>query len=162
LKDTNNFSGDLRKLIKEGPWEVMGIWGYGLQNTNKVSIPLFNLSYQNLRHGCLSTAIINLKKAPGRGIADYFKILDAVRKDSELIKKEISIIQPDVIVSCGTFGFINELYPNALTNPFDPDRRCYRFDNRLWIDYSHPSARCSRDIMYYSLMMFYQKALLLG
>ena len=161
LKDTNNFSGDFRKAVRGGPWHVVGRWSFGLQNVKKNYILPFSEAKNNINQGCLSAAIVNLKKTPGRGVAVSDEIAEAVKRDKTFIFEELKIIQPDVIVCGATFGYVKELFPDlAEQKPLDGQKgKCYRYNEKVWIDYCHPSARYVHYMMYYTLMCLYRYAL---
>lgn len=154
---------DFRKVVRDRPWLEVGRWAYGLQNVTDKNIPSFEDADKNYEIACKSSAILNLKKVAGRGIANEEKILEVAKEDLELINEELVIIQPNVVICCGTFLIVKEIilpefeHIKAVDHPYS---RCYPLRNSPWIDYTHPSARYPSDIKYYTLMLIYQNYLL--
>jgi len=46
-------------------------------------------------------AIMNLKKLPGSGVADREAIAIHAWRDREFIRREIQLIEPDIVITCG-------------------------------------------------------------
>ena len=66
-----------------------------------------------MRKYLLNTAVVNIKKTAGKGVnnKDYHKQLEnAVNAYYKIIKDQISIIKPDVVVCGGTFDYIKDRY----------------------------------------------------
>ncbi len=162
LKETNDYPDDLRKYVDEKPWKVLGYWSYGLQNVSKDIIPDFSEAWKNCEDYCRMIGILNLKKSPGGASADPQKIQDIAEDDKENIIEEIKIISPEIIVCGGTFDICKAIFHDVK----EFGDRIYRFNKiseSVWIDHVHPSQRNIRgDMMYYSLMVYYQKYLQKG
>ena len=162
LKETNDYSKDFRVLVNNKPWSVIGYWAYGLQNITSSTIAPFSEARKdsNWKCSCRSSALMNIKKSPGVSAADMDVIQKAAESDHEFILEEIDIIQPDIIVCCGTLNVCRLFLPFDSFKSKGPDERCYYYQDAIWIDYCHPSARFYRhDMMYYTLMVLYQNCL---
>lgn len=167
LKETNELTSDLRNYIKaNGPkgsnlLHNVGRWAYGLQRTNKLYFP-YCLEADNLENklnALLSSAIINLKKSAGEGSADMEEIKTCALRDKEFIRKEIGIIDPELIICGYTFylDVFEEIFSEFNKNPLDPDRFLYKLKNYLIIDFWHPAGRSSKHMLYYTLCSAFQK-----
>ena len=164
MKETNDFRGDLRIFVQDNPWEVVGQWAYGLKNSSHAKYPLFNEAQDstNYRDGCISSAIVNLKKLTGEGTANMAKVEEAALRDADFIREEIEIMDPDVVVCCGSgvFNIARKIIPGLSDSvAVDPDGKCFQHGKTVWINHCHPSARYGRYMMYYTLMVIYQNYL---
>jgi len=160
LKETNNFIGDFRVALKEGPWKVIGYWAYGVQNVEPGRFPSFASARkpENYRNACISSAVVNLKKLTGGSVAKKEEIQEAAQRDSDFICEELQTIEPDIVVCCSSFDIARSLYSDL--EAVDSDGKCYKQGKTPWIDFCHPSARYRHDMMYYTLIALYQNCLL--
>ena len=156
MKETNDYAGDLRQLVREHPWRVPGYWAYGLQHLTIVHTPLFidAKKTENWQNACWSSAIVNLKKLAGGHTPDPTQMLESTKRDLALINEELDIIQPDIVVCCGTFDFIKDVISDL--QPIGSDGRCYKHSNAIWIDFPHPEAMYRHEVTYYALINLYQ------
>ena len=105
LKDSNDFaSGSLADLLKNGPvysmWHTVARWATAL--TSRRNFDEVN-SYPIMTQALHQVAVINLKKVTGLANADPEVINAFASRDAELLRKQIEIIDPQIIVACGTF-----------------------------------------------------------
>jgi hypothetical protein len=90
-------------------------------------------------------ASINLKKhAQSRSVSSDADIQSYVQRDWSLIKEQISNIEPDIIVCCGTLRYLK----NVDMNFEHLGGRVHKFDDKLLIDFFHPSCRKSFQSMF--------------
>jgi hypothetical protein len=106
LRETNEFGGDLCKLIRQGHrhniFSQLSKWAAGILN----DFPEFeeiNCNRKVRTEALESIALLNLKKLTGTqtsvpALLHAFSLLD-----KSYIIEEIDIIKPEVIVSCSTF-----------------------------------------------------------
>ncbi len=90
---------------------------------------------------------------------DMKELEDYANNDKEEILKELDIIDPAIVICCGTFNVVKKVFKFEFSDNLDPDGKCFKYGKQLWIDYCHPGARFRHDMMYYTLMKFYQNAL---
>jgi hypothetical protein len=55
-------------------------------------------------------ACFNLKKQPGGSAEKYGQVRKAAKEDALFIKEQISLYQPHLIVCCGTFSILEEIF----------------------------------------------------
>lgn len=144
---------DFREWARKEPWAELGYWAYALQKTTPSSIPPFDQAKQAFRSACAASAVVNLKKIGGGGIADDNALAQALNRDWDLIAKQLAIIQPTIVVCGGTWALA------ATKVPLDPNRSWSTVGDVLWIKYCHPSARVDSEIKYYGLAALYQQVL---
>jgi len=174
LKDTNDkyyqdlapsrknaYGDDIRKMLDDEPWKEIGYLTYGLQNTTKSFLPSFKDATKNVTEACRQSAVVNLKKTPGKSYANPKEILESAKQQKEEIEKEIRIICPDVIVLGGIGSIITKVFSQKQFG-----ERIYNFSigdqEFLTIDFVHPQARVGDDILYYALTTILQRHLFAG
>jgi uracil-DNA glycosylase len=54
-----------------------------------------------------------LEPPPNPGRFSFSDIDNYARQDADLLSKQISLINPDVIVCCGTFAYTHHFLPNC-------------------------------------------------
>jgi hypothetical protein len=164
LKETNDYCGDLRKLIPKywkGSWPNVGRWTYGIHKIAAGHFPSFIEASrpENYKSAGESSAIMNLKKLTGKDQSKMEEIRSFAQQDKDFIREEVDIIQPDIVVCGATFGIAKGIISGLDCKPIDPDRKCFKLGETVWIDYCHPTARFRHDMMYYTLIAIYQNYL---
>lgn len=99
---------DIWKGVKYPTFCPLGAWAYGLINADKASVPPFEEANkkENKDEAFLSSAIMNLKKYPAKK-CNYKKLRKYAEMHEDHIKDEIKIIDPEIIVWCGTFDVLD-------------------------------------------------------
>lgn len=88
-------------------------------------------------------ATVNIKKSAGKGTNDetYVPALTrAVEHYYDLIKAEIALIQPNLVVCGDTFDYVKGQY-DVEVKKLSNGRRYFVYDNSVYLEYWHPSAR---------------------
>ena len=165
LKETNNYSKDLRALIRDDwkgaknyLWKNVGRWVYGIQNTTKAFIPDRSDADVYRNEALLSSAVINLKKTKGRSNSDMNEVRKYAIEDANFIREEFNLINPEVIICGYTFGIVKEIL-GINSSSLNNEHRIFIFNNRKFINYWHPAAHYPADMSYYTLSALYQKGL---
>ncbi len=161
LKEVNGGKDwDLRDFLKDGgrkqTWNVVARWVEGIFNLNK-DYPWNELEENNdirrkekLKYICA----INLKKTSGKDVADNSIIYDTALNNREMLKNQISLYCPDIVICCGTdSAYIKVTEAN-------PEWKMTRHGIWYYIEpsgtivvaYSHPEARTKECMLHYSLI----------
>ena len=167
----NTLSSWIRKSHpKIGPWKRIAKVVYGIQNTTHDSITRYkeNLSAYEHNIALEQIAVLNIKKSNGDSISNDNELKLYADYDREEIKKEIELIDPDIVICGNTFGILYEtVYKNKSLGNAASDNWYYYLDiardghKRLFIDYYHPSFfTCPTLLYYYGLLAIYQQALI--
>ncbi len=124
---------------------------YGLFNmiNHLEELPLWSDS--NYQKEVKKMAIINIKKTPGSENVDDSVISAAYAENRELIKEQIELYNPNVVIFGGTFRFFPwEDIPGATreTKQTLNNSAYYPTADRLYISTSHPSYRKLQDKEY--------------
>lgn len=60
------------------------------------------------------TSIINIKKSDGVKLSSYKNLMDYVERDADLLREQIAIINPTVIICGGTFELLSNIFSDIL------------------------------------------------
>lgn len=155
---------DDREWIKSNPhYRMLSMWLYILNNTTVDNRPKIksdeqlNEAFQYL----LSSAIINIKKSAGKSSSNDKEIYDYAVKDKELIKAQIDLIAPQIIL-CGytAHALMKGVYEKNDYGKFYSTEFCIEHNEMLIIDFWHPSRKNGREIIFCNkLAKDYQKYL---
>lgn len=148
-------------------WSRVARWVYGIDNTTKDHIERYVPQLDEVVHKqCLDEiAVVNLKKSDGNSSSKYDEIAKYARKDKEIIKREIELIDPKIVICGSTFSILlREVYDSYSLKEDNPSDNWYYYLNldgktRLYIDYYHPANHWSDLMNYYSITNIYQQAL---
>ena len=108
LKETNDYTGSLQGLLKNGPkyqmWHTLSRWAAGILEDfpEYKKIDDSNILKQSLHQ----VSAINLKKTTGGTRAEYSIVNAFAHQDRFLLKEQIELIAPKIIVACGTFDIL--------------------------------------------------------
>ncbi|MDY3822323.1 MAG: hypothetical protein SOZ82_04345 [Eubacteriales bacterium] len=158
-------------------WTAVAEWQYALQNTTADSIPAFDnwlcgpvgdmRKYREIQKNLLKQcAVLNIKKSNGRNPSDDIDLSRYVSEDGDLLKRQIAIISPTVIVCGSTFHLLKDGVGQSdkkrifgeETSSF-PDKGCFPVDGKIGIAYYHPVNRYPALLSYYGLAGMYHHCL---
>lgn len=153
-----NQDWDLRELIRDnwkGPafkiWWLIAYWAYAIHNWKSCRIPQMpntKEEYELASKALLSSAAINVKKSDGKKSSDNDEINDYVKKDGIFIKKQIELIDPQIIICGNVWEHIKEhIWPEAT----ERYHMVYKADKYIFIDLWHPSNPYPNNLNYYTL-----------
>lgn len=153
-------------------WGSVAEWSYGIMHTTKTFIPpkpVLSTSEKTMQ--LRSSAIVNVKKSNGQVQSDYDDLLRYVIEDKELLKEELEILNPDVIVCGNNSSLLRVLFGARINSKHkvDSDGQInYEFmrkngfafvGTRVIIDYYHPANQYPSIMNYYTVCSLYQQAL---
>lgn len=134
----------------------LGEWAYGVL----YDFPDYSTVAKNDKKEALrSVAFMNLKKSGGTAYANYRRIEDSIKDEADLIKREIEIINPKIIVGC----FANKEWwklflPEVKFSTKTIDGVSVgNWGNVKVIDFFHPSYRGSSAMSYAFLRHIFNK-----
>lgn len=138
-------------------WDNVARWTEGLLNINQE----INWSYlegnnENRRKYYLKKiGVINLKKTAGGYTSNYKEISKAALENRNLIKTQVDLYNPDIIICCGTADdFVKNYFDSKLVN-WNMTKRGIQFikcNNKIIVSFAHPEARIRDAYLYYSLI----------
>jgi len=149
LREVNNYrGGNLKDYLADGPkypiWFAVARWAAGLLN----DFPPFQeiIKPRILKDSIRKTAIINLKKASGGPQADPQEVNLYAYRDRQLLRQQVDLIAPEIVVACGTFDTIVWLLELDI-NPLDLKNKVYTVGPKNWIviNWRHPTRANMRE-----------------
>ena len=129
-------------------------WAYGIWNGFP---PLSVVDEVDRLEVMRSISFMNLKKVGGTGSADYERIRSITDRDKDLLRRQIEIIDPDVIIGgVGNSCLWSLLFPGIVLQNCGFDIPVARVGNVKVIDFYHPSYRVPRAMSYSLLGRVFQ------
>jgi hypothetical protein len=88
-------------------WKVIGVWSYAIRNNfpDYSEINEFGIALKGLKY----IGMTNLKKSAGGAKANSQAVREYAKKTIPLWKLELEIMNPDIILCCGTFRIVTDL-----------------------------------------------------
>lgn len=131
------------KMWKRPTFHNIGRWAYGLLNYSG-QVPAYEEANQAYRTALLGCAYINIKKSSG-GARATKKVEVHAAKYAEFLRRQVDIIDPDIVVCGGTYTILKEhVYPGMSK----VSSRIHRVDGRIFINAFHPGCRTKREDVY--------------
>lgn len=154
-------------------WAAVAEWAYGIRHaTAGGPLPKRpSLSPEEKTRILRSVAVVNVKKSEGMSESDYGDLLDYVEADRDLLREQIEMLDPDVIVCCNYSSFLRAVYGAGITERrkvddaglIDHERMLENgyivFQGRIVLDYYHPANHYPPLVNYYAVTALYQQAL---
>lgn len=151
LKETNGESEniDVRQRIRDASqrktgWRKgqvlrrVGRWAFGLLNYEEEKIPEYPTNDSDIYTAPLSVSYINLLKRNGGNVTGAKRLDAAVMRCQSLIRQQINLIAPDIVVLCGTYGPMKKhVFPSMVKK----SHRVHQDDQRIYINAFHPASR---------------------
>ncbi len=154
LKETNGYKKSINKLInfaihnKSRIWRGanfnnLGRWAYALQNLPETKTP-FEIAHKNRKTALLNCAFINLKKTSGGRTATK-KVEIEAEKYASLLKRQIEMIDPNIIVFGGTYKVAKQ---HVLPEMYKVSERIHKYKDIICINAFHPACTTNRKKIY--------------
>jgi hypothetical protein len=150
---------DLCEFCRNGArpqtWDNIARWSQGILQLEK------DFTWAELSQGnevrrleyLKKICAVNVKKTAGGHTANNLLIAERVGSDSDLLRQQLDIYQPDIIVCCGTSSYYSMIYPETIQ--WMKTRRGVEYihtPNRIAISFAHPEARVADNILFYALI----------
>lgn len=137
--ENNNIHPDWRYT-----WRAIAYAMYGVfEDVNYKDIPLMNGNASEVVKHMSKIAHINVKKYGGGSNAKYKPIQNFYNQYKDLIHEQIEIINPDVLIFGGTFGYFANVYfegKKPLSEQPNEFTTLYKYKDKLLIDTCHPNS----------------------
>ena len=164
--DTYDLSEDLNS---NGPWSNIWYrvadWTRAIMQTEENRIPSYKkLSHDDANNYLRKIAVVNIKKSGGTSTSRYDNLKGYAQDDAEELLTEIELINPDIIVCCYSFDYLNIVLSIAneqIDKAGHPnDNYHYRWRDKTVIDYYHPAAHTDALQSFYGIVGCYHDSLL--
>jgi hypothetical protein len=156
---------DLREFIRRDAgqpqtWDLVTRWVLGIKNIKNDAAwaELETITPQQRREALVSVVLMNLKKTPGGQTSNDAELKRVAREDSDLLKQQYRLYDPDLVVCCGSI--VAELFEEVIqeppSGPWASTKRGIRYkqlgSGKYVVGFSHPEARVDHSLLYYGLV----------
>lgn len=140
--DTDKIHSDWVKT-----WRPIARCVYGIfENKNFATIENVEENESGILKHIKKIAHINVKKCAGGASAVSKEIQNFYIKHKSLLHEQIEIINPDIMIFGGTFGYFADYFENK--EKVQESIPVYKFKNKLLIDIYHPNNRTMKQEIY--------------
>ena len=130
-------------------WNNIARWQYGIENFEEQNLwdKVEHIEEEFRKKQLRKIAVVNLKKVPGTETSEMSEIRKYAWNDRELLKRQISLYEPNIIVCCGTGEIVKEykLVDNEFFKNWTKSNSNLNFhltkNERLIISHCHPQKR---------------------
>jgi hypothetical protein len=166
LKETNKAGEDfdLRSFLANGgrpqSWDNVTRWVMGIRSldTDIKWSDIESIDQEQRKTNLSTIAVINMKKETGGHTTDHKKFRETVKREKELIKRQIDLYDADYIILCG--AIVAEGFDVACHSRFAGTRKTTfkgisfveYAKGKFAISYAHPEARVDDSLLYYGLI----------
>jgi hypothetical protein len=91
---------------------------------------------EELREALLSSAVINIKKSNGRSSSEDEEFKEFARLDGDVLKRQVSLIDPEFVICGHTWKFVFHLWPEARK----AGEWKHRIGTLVFVDFWHPAS----------------------
>ena len=119
-------------------WRHMRMWTFIVTEYFNKKIPLFSDAKNIREQENSSIAYVNIIKENDNNYTDSSHIENYVKNKThkKLLKKQITIIKPQIILCGGTFDLLKYIFDNKISQI---NNKLYKYKKIIIIDYKHPS-----------------------
>lgn len=130
-------------------WKLLGMWTCVidiLQLGEEPDIEEFYRDHNDGGYGLFNAAYVNIKKGNGCAYSNWGDLKAYARRDRDFLNEQIDMLDPDVIVCCGTYqiyaGIVcdGDIPSGSQSEPVWDD-----VNERIVIDWHHPAIRGNAD-----------------
>lgn len=132
-------------------WNTVSQWAYLIMQGSHSSIVSYPEAYQDRpgrSQALLSSAVVNIKKSGGTSTSDIEDLKHFATLDADLIRKQVSIIDPDIVICGYTWPIAQE---HVWTDAHQIYDLVYESDACLFCDFWHPANKYPDQLHYYAL-----------
>ena len=149
LIDTINGINNFGKM-----WKVICMWSRIAENPDCRFTDCCDDKFDvddSIREYLKKIAVVNLSKEHGKGINDQdelsVKLAKSVERYYHFTKREIDIIDPDIVICCGTYHYVLGSY-NVKDKVLPSGARCFEADGKLFVEMYHPASYISYPALF--------------
>lgn len=149
LLDTANGKSNFGKM-----WKVLCMWAKITENPNTRFSDCCDDKFDikdSLREYLKRFSVVNLSKEHGKGVNNQdelnAKLSKSVRNYYDYTRKEINIIDPSIVICCGTYHQIldeYEVYDKILPS----GARYFNADGKIFLEMYHPGSYMSYSMLF--------------
>ena len=128
-------------------WWSAARWVYGIRQIleEKNLHPNYpDLTWEEGNELLCGTAVVNLKKSNGIPNSNYSDIDFYFNNDKSRLKKQIDIINPDIVLCGRVFNYYRAIYESDNLSIIQDSEKCYFHGNRVIINFWHFANRIGK------------------
>lgn len=91
-----------------------------------------------------SVAVVDIKKSKGVTLSNYNDLDAYLEHDKERLRKQMDLINPDIILCGKMFNYYKAIYSNDIFEKIEETNKCYIHNGKLIIDFWHFANRYSK------------------
>ena len=135
-------------------WRKVAIWTQAIYNAFNDNICEYDDEVLRSKEKAIidRIAVVNVKKSNGGSESEYEDLKKYALEDRLEIKRELEIIQPDIIVCGNNLSLLKLVLGEELQNDDTWDNMLALWKDTLVIDYYHPAVHYPNRVNYYALM----------
>ena len=148
---------DLAKLLhKKEPWQMwkkVAVWTEAIFQAFGDGKEYDQERIQaNIRRNTNRIAAINVKKSNGQSESDYKELEDCAIEDRDFLRRELDIVNPDIIVCGYTSHCLRVILGDDWKNNKTAMTLFGEWNGKMVIDYYHPASKYPHRVNYYAPM----------
>ena len=135
-------------------WRKVAIWTQAIYNAFNDNICEYDDEVLRSKEKAIidRIAVVNVKKSNGGSESEYEDLKKYAIEDRLEIKRELEIIQPDIIVCGNNLSLLKLILGEELQNDDTWDNMLALWKDTLVLDYYHPAVHYPNRVNYYALM----------
>ena len=135
-------------------WRKVAIWTQAIYNAFNDNICEYDDEVLRSKEKAIidRIAVVNVKKSNGGSESEYEDLKKYALEDRLEIKRELEIIQPDIIVCGNNLSLLKLVLGEELQNDDTWDNMLALWKDTLVLDYYHPAVHYPNRVNYYALM----------
>lgn len=135
-------------------WRKVAIWTQAIYNAFNDNICEYDDEVLRSKEKEIidRIAVVNVKKSNGGSESEYEDLKKYALEDRLEIKRELEIIQPDIIVCGNNLSLLKLVLGEELQNDDTWDNMLALWKDTLVLDYYHPAVHYPNRVNYYALM----------
>lgn len=151
-QDKYNLVNDLHNNNPWTMWRKVAIWTQAIHNAFYGMVE-YNDSVirENEKQAIECISVVNIKKSNGQKHSDYEDLKKYAEEDNVMLKQELEIINPDIILCGNNISLLKLVLGEELQNEDTWDNMIAKWKNTLVIDYYHPAVQYPNRVNYYAL-----------
>ncbi len=155
---------DLREFLRDGAraatWNNVCRWLRGINNLPRDTpwAELANVTAADRSETLANIGAMNLKKSPGGHTIVVSSFWQAATEDAPFLREQFSLYSADLVICCGSVvsGAFDAFMKPESASEWKATTRGIEFleytSGKYVIDYSHPEARVSPNLLHYGLV----------
>ena len=145
-----------KKLKNDNPWQMwkkVAVWTEAIFQAFGDGKEYDQKRIQaNIRQNINRIAVINVKKSNGQSKSNYKELKKCAIEDSSFLRRELDIINPDIIVCGYTSHCLRAILGDDWKNNKTDMTLFGEWNGKMVIDYYHPASKYPHRVNYYALM----------